>query len=149
MNAPYNPHTAIRRFQRPDLDTHGPWLLPRFIAAYPQMDERRAASFLTSILTSNEHLFLCSEHGAALAQLFNGHSLVAKPVVYERFVWAKDPQNKVALAAIVQFYAHVQRWAKALSCETLVVEEMTDVPSDTIRAQLGRIFTREQRFVKL
>jgi hypothetical protein len=59
----------VRRFELADLSKHGPWLLKRFQAIFPDMSESAIAGYLRGILYSNEHLFLYQDNAVALAQL--------------------------------------------------------------------------------
>lgn len=149
MNAPVTMATMLRRFQIPDLDRHGKWILPRLLAAYPHLTERTAAGFLAGIVYQNDSLFLYQSHSVALAQMVGSHTLAPKPIVWERFVWVEDPNDKQQVEDAAVFYDEFARWAKAQGCETIVVEEMTDVPHEIIKQKLGRVFNRQQQFARL
>lgn len=155
MNAPapvlsdVNAGPQVRKFDTADLSTHGPWLLPRIVQAYPHLTERAAASALQNILYNNEFLFLCQDGAVALAQVTAAHTFVAKPIVWERFVWCRDPDNKESVKHAALFYGHFQRWAKTQGIDVMMVEEMSDVPHDVIKEQLGRIYTRQQQFARV
>lgn len=142
---------VMRRFERPDLDRHGKWLLPRLLQAFPHLNERSAAGFLAGMIYNNEHLFLYQPHGVALAQIMSEHTLAPKPVIWERFVWAEDPKDAAQVEAASHFYSEIHRWAKGLRCEIIVVEELTDVPHEMVRKRLGRVFNldRQQQFVRV
>ncbi len=143
------PAPTIRRFNSADLSTHGAWILPRMLQTYKNMNERAAASFLQNIEFNNEYLFLYHEHGVALAQIMSAHALDAKPIVYERFVWVRDKDDKEQIKHAANFYTEFYKWAKAQSVEVIIVEENTDVPHDMIKEKLGRIFTRQQQFARV
>lgn len=140
---------VIRRFDTADFSKHGAWILPRMLKAFPHMNERGVATFLQNILYNNEYLLLYADTGAALAQVMSAHSLDAKPIVYERFVWVEDREDKEQIKHAAEFYTEFYRWAKSLGAEVIIVEENTDVPHDTIKEKLGRIFTRQQQFARL
>jgi hypothetical protein len=139
----------IRRFEIPDLARHGKWIMPRLMLAFPHLGERAAAGFLNSIVYNNEHLFLYQPHAVALAQVISSHSLTAKPIIFERFVWVENPDDKEQVAAAADFYDHFVKWGKQMSVEVMIVEEMSDVPHDLIKQHAGRIFNRQQQFVRL
>ena len=139
----------IRRFDTADLSTHGAWILPRMIKAFPHMDERMAATFLQNANYNNECIFLYSDDGVALAQVQSGSPLDPQAVVYERFVWVKDPTNVDMQKGAAEFYVHIQRWAKSMGAQAIIVEENTDVPHEMIKLKLGRIFTRQQQFSRV
>lgn len=143
------PAPTIRRFNSADLSRHGKWILPRMLQTFKHFNERGAASFLMNIEFNNEYLMLYHEHGVALAQVMSAHALDAKPVVYERFVWVENKEDKEQVKHAANFYVEFQRWAKAQSVEVIIVEENTDVPHDMIKEKLGRIFTRQQQFARV
>lgn len=139
---------APRRFQLPDLTTHGAWVLPRLEQAFT-MNERMAATWLRSLIYSNEALFLFNLDCVALAQVETVNTLQPKPVVRERFVWCRDQADKEQQKQAAQFYDLFRDWAKHQGAEIMIVEELTDVPHELIRARLGRVFTREQKFARI
>ena len=143
------PAPTIRRFDTADLSQHGKWIVPRMIQSYPHLNERAVATFLQNVLWNNEWLILYSETGVALAQVMSAHTLDAKPVVYERFVWVENKEDKAQLKHAAEFYTEFRRWAKSMSAEVIIVEENTDVPHELIKEKLGRIFTRQQQFARL
>ena len=144
-----SPAPVIRRFDTADLSRHGAWIMPRMMKAFPHLNERGVATFLQNIVYNNEYLILYHEHGVALAQSMSAHSLDAKPVVYERFVWVENPENKEQLAHAAGFYTEFLKWAKSQSADVIIVEENTDVPHDLIKEKLGRIFNRQQQFARV
>jgi hypothetical protein len=144
-----SPAPVIRRFDTADLTRHGAWILPRMMKAFPHMSERSVAGFLQTINYNNEYLLLYYEHGVALAQIMSAHSLDAKPIVYERFVWVENPEDKEQVRNAAEFYTEFYRWAKSQSAEVIIVEENTDVPHELIKEKLGRIFTRQQQFARV
>ena len=68
MNAPALKvvQPEMRRFVLPDLDTHGHWLIPRLMAAYPQLSQRYLIGWIRNLLYDNSFLFLFQDHGVAL-----------------------------------------------------------------------------------
>ena len=143
------PAPVIRRFDTADLSQHGAWILPRLMQTYKHLNERAAATFLQTIIYNNEYLLLFSDSGVALAQIMAAHSLDAKPIVYERFVWVENREDKEQVKQAAEFYTHFYRWAKSLGSEVIIVEENTDVPHDMVKEKLGRIFTRQQQFARV
>lgn len=140
----------IRTFGLADLSSHGKWVLPRFMKAYPHHSERSAASFLQALGLSNEFLCLHQKHGIALMQVLSAHTLTAKPLIQEHFVWLEDPLDKQQQLDGAWFYPEFRRWGKGLGCEVMVIEEMTDVPHELIRERLDkRIFSRQQQFARI
>ena len=144
-----SPAPVIRRFDTADLSRHGAWILPRMLKTYQHFNERGAASFLQNISYNNEYLFLYHDHGVALAQVMSAHALDAKPIVYERFVWVENPEDKEQVRHAAGFYTEFLKWAKSQSADVIIVEDNTDVSHDLIKEKLGRIFQRQQQFARV
>lgn len=130
----------VRRFELADLSTHGPWLLKRFAALFPDMTENQIAGYLRGTLYNNEHLFLYQDHAVALAQIVSTPGIKPVKVVQERFVWVEDPKDKAQLEFAGDFYEHFKVWARRQGAERLIVCENTDVPKPLIEQHVGRIF---------
>ena len=139
------PPAPIRRFGAADLSKHGGWILRRLTAAYPAKGEQNIAGWLRGTIDANDSLFLYMEHGVALFQVISTDTLVGKPVVYERFVFAEEGYSREAAA----LYSEVERWAKALGVEQIIVEKMTDIDHELIKEKLGRLFTRQEIFARV
>ena len=140
---------AIRRFEIGDVSRHGAWLLPRLLAAFPHLTNRELQGWLRGLIYSPESLFLYQDNSVALAQRVGSHTLSPKPVVQERFVFAEDKTNDTHVAQAANFYSEFERWAKNQSIESILVEELTDVPHDAIKERLGRLYTRQQVFARV
>lgn len=139
---------APRRFQIPDLNTHGAWVLPRLEQTY-NLQERVALSWLRALINDNTSLFLFQDTAVALAQIESVNTLQGTPLVRERFVWCRDKEDKDQVALAAHFYDAIAHWGKSQGAEIMVVEESSDVPHDMIKQHIGRIFTRQQQFVRL
>lgn len=140
------PAAEVRRFTIPDMDRH-PWLISRIIRAHPHLNNRTVIGWIRGLCYDNECLFLYQPNSVALAQVERAHTLNPKPVVRERFVFARDDKHVGEAAA---FYERFATWAKQQGCETLLVCEMTDVPEEMVKKALGgRLFTRPQTFAKV
>lgn len=137
---------TVRRFELPDLDRHGIWIVKRLLAAYPHLNERQLAGWLRGLIYSNEFLFLFQEHSVALAHAMRPDILTPRVMVYEKFVWAQTPEY-VPEAAL--FYARIKTWAQQQDAEQIIVEEQTDVPHEMIREHLGRINERRIMFARV
>lgn len=143
-----------RRFERPDIDKHAAWFVPRLLKTFPHLTERSVLTWLLNILTSNEFMFLYQEHGIALAQVVM-YSLRPEALVEEILVWCEDPTDKAQQADAAYFYEHFYMWAKRKGLPTLVVRECSDVPPEMIRERLGddsqskRLFERKVVFAKV
>jgi hypothetical protein len=139
----------IRRFERPDIDHHAAWFVPRLLKSYPHLTERSVYTWLLNILDSNEFMFLFQDHGIALAQVVQ-YGLRSEAIVEEQFVWCDDPTDKDTIADISYFYEHFYEWAKRKGLSTVVVEESSDVPHDLVRERLNkRLFERKLIFAKV
>lgn len=139
----------VRRFQLPDLDRHARWFMPRLLAQFTHLNERQAIGFLRSVIYDNEYLFLYQEDAVALAQAMGSHALDATSIVWERFVWVREPGNQEQLKRAAGFYREMNVWAKRKGVATMYVEENTDVPHDLIKDVLGRVMTIEQKYVNV
>jgi len=137
--------TRFWRFSLADFSRHGGWMIPRLTTAL-DMHELHVAGWLRSLLESKEYLFLCQDHGVALAELTYSGGIANKAAVRERFVLAESEKYQREASG---FYDEFARWAKTLGADMLIVEEQTDVPHDLIKERLGRLFTRQQVFARL
>jgi hypothetical protein len=140
---------TIRRFELPDIDRHGSWMMRRLIMAYPHLTERTAIGWLRNILYQNEFLFLYQDHSVALAQAVRPDALTPRTSIWEKFVWAQDPKNAEHQAEAALFYDHFLKWAGHQDAELIVVEEQSDVPHDLIKAALGKLLERRQIYARL
>ena len=140
---------SIRRFEEPDLNTHGGWVMKRLTERYPHHNERFMATFLRGLIYSNEYLFLYQDHSVCLAQMVRTKTLDAQPVVQELFVWAQDPDNALHTQEAANFYDRMIDWARGMGIDTILVEEDSDVPHEKIKERLGRIFTRDVKFARV
>lgn len=138
-----------RRFERPDIDKHAVWFIPRLLKNYPHLTERSVYTWLLNILDSNEFMFLYQDHAIALAQVV-AYSMRPDALVEEIFVWCENPEDKVQQVDAAYFYDHFYLWAKRKGLPTLIVEESSDVPHDAVRERLNkRLFERKQIFAKV
>lgn len=136
------PHVPVpvRRFSTADLSEHGPWLMKRLIAKFPDVSERWIASYLSRLVFDNEHLFLYQPHAVALAQVVFTPGIKPVKVVQERFVWVEDPKDKAQLENAADFYSEMKLWGKRQDAERIFACEDTDVPKPLIIARIGRLF---------
>lgn len=139
----------FRRFERPDIERHGQWLLPRVSEAFPHLDQRQAASFLINQLYANEFMFLYNDHAVGLAEVIPENIWQPLPVVWERFVFLQDKEDARHIEEGAAFYTEFARWAVMKRAATIVVEQQTDVPHEVIKTRLGRIFTQEMQIAKV
>lgn len=140
---------VLRKFDTADLSVHGKWVMPRMLKAFPHMNERSIASFLQSILWHNEYRVLFQDDSMAMFQVMPSYGLDPRPIVWERFVWCENPEDKEQQKHAAEFYVEIHRWAKTLGVDTVVVAENSDVPHEQIKEKLGRIYERQQRFARL
>jgi len=137
-----------RKFNLPDFETHGIWLIPRMCETFPSLSPRSAANFLRGILYANDYKFMFLPNAVALAQTVKDFMLDPMPTVRERFVWCQDREDKIAQVQAAAFYDEFAKWARWQGCETMIVEESSDVPHDLIREKLGRVLMRQQSYVR-
>jgi hypothetical protein len=130
----------VRRFEMADLSQHGPWLMKRFIAKFPDADERYIGGYLSGLVYDNSHMFLYQPHAVALAQIVLSAGIKPVKIIQERFVWVEDRNSKEQLEAAADFYSEMKLWGKRQSAERIFACEDTDVPKPLIVARLGRLF---------
>jgi hypothetical protein len=130
----------VRRFELADLSKHGPWLMKRFAAEFPEVHERVIAGYLRGLIEQAEYMFLYQDHAVALAQLINLPGFQVKRAVQERFVWVEDKADKAQLEDAADFYEHMKQFAQRRDAQTMFVCEKTDVPKELIQQRLGRLF---------
>ena len=147
--APERDIPAIRRFQEPDLCEHGGWIMERMKKTYPQHNDRYLANWLRGLIEPSDNLFLYREHAVAFAQRVRTFQLNPIPIVWERFVWAEDPQNPEHVASAADFYNEFLQWAKSQEIDKIIVAESSDVPLDTIKERLGRLYELRMTFAKV
>ena len=145
VKPPIAASAPARRFEIPDIDRHGGWLLERLQKAYKGRTQLQIVQLLRGAIYSNDFLFLSKEHGAALAAVWRPHPLEHDPVIQEVFVLAEPGYE----AEAADFYDHFAEWARRKSIDTILVEELSDVPHEAIKEKLGRVFTKTINFAKL
>ena len=139
----------VRRFERPDVDRHAAWFVPRLLLSYPHLTERSVMTWLLNIMNSNEFMFLYQDHAIALAQVVS-HTIRPEAIVEEVFVWCEDPADKDQQADAAYFYDHFVEWAKRKGIPTVTVEELSDVPHEIIKDKLGkRLFERKTIYARV
>ena len=141
--------SAIRRFEIPDLARHGGWLMGRLTKAYPHLTDREIQGWLRALIYNNECRFLYQENSVGMAQVVLNHTMTPRPVITERFVFAENKDDPAHVAQAANFYDEFARWAKNKSADTILVEELSDVPHELIKERLGRLFTRQQTFARV
>ena len=139
----------VRRFELADLSRHGPWLMKRFAAKLPDVQEQRIAGYLRGLVFDNEHMFLYQDHAVALAQMIHSPGIKTVKIVQERFVWVEDREDKQQLEFAADFYTHMKAWAKRMDAERIYVCEDTDVPKSLIEARVGRVFDAKISHVRV
>lgn len=139
----------IRRFEIADLSKHGPWLMKRFLAKFPEMGEKQIAGYLTGMVTNNEHQFLYQDHAVALAQIVFSPGIKPVRVIQERFVWVENREDKQQLFDAADFYDHFKIWAARQDVERIIVCEDSDVPKSLIETRLGRVFDTKVSHVRV
>ena len=137
--------SSLRRFGLADLERHGAWILKRIQKTYPEHSDRFLIGWIRNLTYDNGSLFLYHDHGVALFQVTTVFALERKPVVIERFVFAKEGFT----AECAMFYDEVNKWASAQHLEKVIVEQMSDVPHEMIKEKLGRLFTQQMTFARL
>ena len=136
--------SSLRRFEIPDLDRHREWFLPRIRAAYKHLNDRQLVGWLRGICHSNEFQFLYQDTCVGMFQIMSAHTLMPQPTIYERFVFCADKDNVEHQKQAAQFYAEAAKWGRFQAAGAIIVEQMSDVPHEMIRAVTGRLMTRQE-----
>lgn len=157
--APEPPRLEPRRFQLPDLDSQGGWLIERMTRALfkssgedlprDPITTKNIAAFLKGCIYGNEFLFLYQDDAVGLFQMDPSGALGAKTMIRERFVFVRDHENKEHVAQGLDMYDRALKWAKHMGASAIIVEEMSDVPHDMIRERIGRLFTKQMVFARV
>lgn len=144
------PDIQTRRFEVPDIDRHGAWLSARILRAYKHLDARNIRGFLQGLVYNNECCFLYQDNACGLAMADRAWSLKPLTIVRERFVFCRDPENQQHILEAASLYTEFARWGRHMGAETMVVEELTDVPDSLVRQAIkGRFGMRNETFVRL
>lgn len=131
---------VVRRFEVADLSRHGPWLMKRFAAKFPDLSEQAIGGYLRGLTTANACQFLYQDHAVALAEVAYSSGIKRSMIVQERFVWVEDRTDKEQLENAADFYCQMQTWAKGMGAERMILLEDSDVPKTLIEARIGRLF---------
>lgn len=142
---------AVRRFELADISQHSKWVIPRLVRSYSHLNERTALGFLNNMLFNSDYYFCYQPHAVGLVQVERAHMLTPEPIVREKFVWCEDPKNEAHVDEAAAFYLEFRNWGARFGAKIMIVEEASDVPHEKLRAMFDgtRVFTREQKFVRL
>lgn len=125
------------------------WALQRVVQGYPHLTERTAFAWLQPLLSNNEFLFLRTGRCIGLAQIVREHTLRPRPIVYERFVFCRNPDDKEEILEAIEIYAEFRRWGQHQGAANMIVLEQTDVPSKVLDAKVGDVKTQVMRYIRL
>ena len=95
-----------------DLEDINPWLFPRLLEKYPNMNEAGVLHWFRAAISDRSTLFIRSDK---VVGMFEVHSdvLDTHPIVMERFVRKQDPEaNEEGLA----LYLFAREWAWSAGC---------------------------------
>ena len=144
----------VMRFGLGDFQELGEWLLWRLKDRYPQVNASTLSGWLRGEMVNNEVMFIRLGNAVGMASIGHKSLLDPRPVIEEIFVLVKGRDadaviEKAHLAEGARLYEEFKRWGETLGASELLVERMSDVPRDMIKAALGRVFAREVVFTKL
>lgn len=142
---------VTRRFELPDLNEHGDWVIERLMKIYPGVTKMQLWSRLNNVLYNVEFLFLYQKTAVSIAQRVIGNTLAPRPTIQEWFTFVRDPADAAQVKKAAEFYADMLRWAKSNDAEAIMLNpECSDVPTEYSKVHLGgRVFERTQVFVAL
>lgn len=132
-----------RRFEVPDLSTHGQWIIDRLIKAFPNRNQRDLVGWLKEICWSNEYFFRCRPHAVALAHLQRPHPLAPKNHVKVIFAFAQKGFENEGAA----FYDEIMQWAKSLDVDVVELTDLSDVPGEMLKDRF-RAFSKTVNFAR-
>ena len=138
-----------RRFELPDLDTHGGWLVQRLVSAYRHLNDRQIAGWLRGLMYQNEFSFVYLPNSVGLARAIQPDILVPRVMIQEHFLWAKDPKDNQQVQEAASIYDWWKKWAVLKDAQLRLVGEHSDVPPALIEKKLGPLLERTQAFVRL
>lgn len=140
------PQYTERRFQLPDLNQKGIWLVNALKERY-NSNEGELVNWLRSTVVTpgNEFLFIRTDHAVALAQCLR-EPLSSRPVVKEQFVLVDDEKFMEEGGYL---YACIKRWAENLHAYQCQVEVYTNVPRAMIKERLGDLYELPVVYCKL
>jgi hypothetical protein len=143
------------RFFLPDFQAKGGWLLRRLAEKYKNSSEHELASWIRSVTTSDQFLFVHTENAVALAQITR-EALSAKPRVKELFVLCANEENPEDYEEGAYLYTVMRDWAFSIGAYELIVETFSDVPRDMVKQAVRPaqpngdwMFKRDEVFVKI
>ena len=149
------PVTArIMRFSPGDFQELGEWLLWRLKDRFPHVTQSMLAGWLRGEMVNNEVMFLRLGNAVGLASIGHKNIMDPRPIIEEIFVLIKGRDadaviEKAHLAEGARLYEEFKRWGETIGASEMLVERMSDVPREMIKAALGRVWAREVVFTKL
>lgn len=133
-----------RRFNLPDLNDMGTWLIERLRERYSHLDDRGIFGWLRGLSASSQDLFLRTDHAVIMAQIVH-EGISPIPTVYERFALC-EPEHEQELLSL---YDDLYRWAKNLGSKEIVVAEFSDLKKPQIMSRLGNAVVKERLIIKV
>lgn len=142
---------VTRRFEVPDLNQHGEWLIERLLKLYPSATKMQLWSRLNNVLYNVEFLFLYQPTAVSVAQRVVGNTLAPRPTIQEWFTFVQDPTDAAQVKKAAEFYSDMLRWGKAQDADAIMLNpDCSDVPIEQAKPHIGgRVFERTQVFVAL
>lgn len=123
----------IRRFSFADLNSFGPWILPRLRQRFPVSTEKEIASWLANQITANEALFICSRGAVAMFQR-NFPSIGEKLTVREVFAYCTDE----GLNALYAIYEDAIKWADRIGASEVAIGDASDISTRDVAKRFGK-----------
>lgn len=139
----------MRRFDLPDIDQQAPWLFPRLQKTFHWLPPNSIRGWLTQMVWSNDYKLLFLPNAIGCAQLWRAFSAEPVPVVFEKFIFIRDPKSKEQQREALQFYDEFKDWAQLNQTETLILGEFNDIPMDFLKEHFDRVLERTLHFVKV
>ena len=140
--------SGTERFFIADIDRVGTWLVKRIRERYAFMDERQILTWLRSVMSSNEWLFIKTQHAVGLANM-QRMPMRMVPFVQEVFVLIMDANEESQIEEGLNIYRHFRKWADSMSASELRVDIFSDVPLKYQKKEFGQLYLREIAVAKL
>lgn len=143
---PIDMNETVTKFNVPDLNTHGAWLLERLRKRYPHVTDQRIAGWLRCMIGTHTALFIKATDTVGLAVIGDSSAFDVRPIVEEVFVYSAPDADRGRGCLI---YKRFLAWARSMNAAELRVEADTDVPRELVQQIVGRVRKRDQAYVEI
>lgn len=136
-------HT-VRAVNLPDLNDKGMWLVTELRKRFPGQQDFHIMNWLRTIINTTDYHFVRTNGAFALSEV-KRERMMSYPFVIDHFVLL---QEGVDVSEGEALYDDMKRWAFAIGAIEIVINP-GHVSKDQIEARIGKVKTREVRFVRV